>query len=105
MFVENMKLRTVKFYVLMREYKYVFKYFALTYRGFGKMICYFSHPPSFVFPDVCSSCSHVIGEHRYEFWVEGGYQEYRMDCMLCGLGEDSVSVMPTDPKKISAVEY
>ena len=26
-------------------------------------------------------------------------QEYRMDCRLCGTGDDSVSVMPRDPRK------
>ena len=54
---------------------------------------------------MCGSCSHVIGTHRYEFWVEDGYQEYRMDCMLCGMGEDTVCVLPTDRRKISAVEF
>ena len=53
------------------------------------------------FTDVCSVCEHVIAEHRHEFWIENGYQEYRMDCLLCGIGEDSVSIMPRDPRKAS----
>ncbi|TRY78055.1 hypothetical protein TCAL_06486 [Tigriopus californicus] len=39
-------------------------------------------------------CGHVIGEHTSEFWVESGHQEYRMDCHLCGFGEDSISIVP-----------
>ena len=33
--------------------------------------------------------------HSYMYDV----QEYRMDCRLCGTGDDSVSVMPRDPRK------
>ncbi len=50
---------------------------------------------------VCSSCGHKVATHRHEFRVEEDYQEYRMDCGLCGVGEDSMSVMPYDPKKAS----
>jgi hypothetical protein len=39
---------------------------------------------------------------QYEFWLEDGRQEYRMDCLLCGFAEDSLSVMPYDPRKASA---
>jgi len=42
--------------------------------------------------------------HKYQFWVEEGRQEYRMDCLLCGFAEDSVSCMPNDPRKASAME-
>ena len=54
------------------------------------------------FEHVCQKCNHVIAKHVHEFWVEDGYQEYRMECLLCGLGEDSSSVMPRDPRKVSA---
>ncbi len=36
---------------------------------------------------------------QYEFWLEDERQEYRMDCLLCGFAEDSISVMPYDPRK------
>jgi hypothetical protein len=40
--------------------------------------------------------------YQYEFWLEDERQEYRMDCLLCGFAEDSLSVMPYDPRKASA---
>jgi len=52
------------------------------------------------FEHVCMQCSHVA-KHVHEFWVEDGYQEYRMECLLCGQGQDSSSIMPKDPKKMS----
>ena len=54
------------------------------------------------FEHVCMLCNHVVAKHLHEFWVEDGYQEYRMECLLCGLGQDSISVMPRDPRKASA---
>ena len=53
---------------------------------------------------LCVNCGHVVSMHKYEFWVEEGRQEYRMDCLLCGFAEDSVSCMPNDPRKASAME-
>ena len=71
---------------------------------------------------VCTECRHLVSAHKviltsvcwivnkhqlwfqYKFWVEEGRQEYRMNCLLCGVGEDSVSVMPHDPRKASRVE-
>jgi hypothetical protein len=53
---------------------------------------------------ICTSCSHVVCAHKYEFWLEEGRQEYRMDCLLCGFAEDSVSCLPTDPRKAGAME-
>lgn len=50
--------------------------------------------------DVCSSCQHVISTHSYKFWIEGDYQEYEMECALCGTAEDSISILPDDPRKI-----
>ncbi|XP_013411167.1 protein Churchill [Lingula anatina] len=48
---------------------------------------------------VCQECGHIIANHRYSFYVEDDeYQMYEMECLLCGRGEDSRSVMPTDPK-------
>lgn len=51
--------------------------------------------------DVCGTCQHVISTHNYKFWVEGDYQEYEMDCALCGIAEDSISILPDDPRKAS----
>ncbi|XP_019642696.1 PREDICTED: protein Churchill-like [Branchiostoma belcheri] len=48
---------------------------------------------------LCQNCDHVIAEHEYRFCVEEGYQEYQMTCLLCGSGEDSISVLPDDPRK------
>lgn len=53
----------------------------------------------FFVTDECSSCNHVVATHKSHFWIEGGYQEYRMDCGLCGVGEDSISIAPKDPRK------
>ena len=71
---------------------------------------------------VCSQCRHLVCAHKvilasvcwivnnnqlgfqYKFWVEDGRQEYRMNCLLCGVGEDSISVMPHDPRKASHME-
>jgi Churchill protein len=35
---------------------------------------------------------------QYEFEVEGDFQKYSMNCMLCGWGEDERSYMPDDPR-------
>ena len=53
---------------------------------------------------ICGNCGHTVSLHKYQFWVEEGRQEYRMDCLLCGFAEDSVSCMPNDPRKASAME-
>ncbi|ELR25213.1 churchill domain containing 1, putative [Acanthamoeba castellanii str. Neff] len=49
----------------------------------------------------CSECSHKIADHEYTFTIDGEYQEYAMNCVLCGYGEDRVSIMPDDPEKIA----
>jgi len=51
---------------------------------------------------VCIQCNHVVSKHQYEFFLEDGRQEYRMNCLLCGFAEDSISVAPFDPRKASA---
>ena len=55
--------------------------------------------------DVCGTCQHIISIHNYKFWVEGDYQEYEMDCALCGTAEDSISILPDDPRKASLDFY
>jgi len=55
--------------------------------------------------DTCTKCFHVIAKHTHEFWIEDGYQEYRMDCLICGIGEDSISILPRDPRKVSQILF
>uniref|UniRef100_T1JJU4 Protein Churchill n=1 Tax=Strigamia maritima TaxID=126957 RepID=T1JJU4_STRMM len=50
------------------------------------------------FQHKCSNCDHLIANHEYSFKVNGGYQEYEMECLLCGRAEDSISIMPDDPR-------
>uniref|UniRef100_A0A3P8TKL0 Protein Churchill n=1 Tax=Amphiprion percula TaxID=161767 RepID=A0A3P8TKL0_AMPPE len=57
------------------------------------------HSCPFLFPDVCKNCDHVIARHEYTFSVVDEYQEYTMLCMLCGKAEDSISVLPDDPRQ------
>jgi len=57
------------------------------------------------FDHTCTKCGHIIANHTHEFWIEGGYQEYRMECLICGLGEDSISILPKDPRKVSQVFF
>ena len=54
------------------------------------------------FEHACILCNHVVAKHLYEFWIEDGYQEYRMECLLCGQAQDSISLMPKDPRKMAA---
>ncbi|KAM5129828.1 protein Churchill [Mantella aurantiaca] len=53
------------------------------------------------FDHVCKNCHHVIAKHEYTFSVVDEYQEYTMLCMLCGRAEDSVSVLPDDPRQMA----
>jgi len=50
------------------------------------------NPDLVEFKHVCPDCNHCIAEHSHTFWIEGSYQEYRMDCLLCGIGEDSCPI-------------
>ncbi|KAF0289922.1 Protein Churchill [Amphibalanus amphitrite] len=50
------------------------------------------------FSHRCSGCRHVIAIHRHTFAVEDGYQEYAMECSLCGHAQDSHCVLPDDPR-------
>lgn len=57
----------------------------------------------YIMTDICSTCQHKISSHNHKFWVEGDYQEYEMECLLCGTGEDSISILPIDPRKMSGL--
>ncbi|XP_050705270.1 protein Churchill-like [Eriocheir sinensis] len=50
------------------------------------------------FEHVCGECQHVVARHLHVFWVEDGYQNYTMSCMLCGGAEDTRSCLPDDPR-------
>ncbi|XP_072896307.1 protein Churchill [Hemitrygon akajei] len=50
---------------------------------------------------VCQNCHHIIARHEYTFTVVDEYQEYTMLCMLCGKAEDSISVLPDDPRQMA----
>ncbi|KAL5481867.1 hypothetical protein EMCRGX_G022127 [Ephydatia muelleri] len=42
---------------------------------------------------TCQECGHVIATHEYTF------EDYTMDCDLCGHGEIQVSILPDDPRE------
>uniref|UniRef100_K7FTV0 Protein Churchill n=1 Tax=Pelodiscus sinensis TaxID=13735 RepID=K7FTV0_PELSI len=48
---------------------------------------------------VCKNCHHMIARHEYTFSVVDEYQEYTMLCLLCGRAEDSISILPDDPRQ------
>ncbi|XP_028677680.1 protein Churchill [Erpetoichthys calabaricus] len=50
---------------------------------------------------VCKNCHHVIARHEYTFSVVDDYQEYTMLCLLCGKAEDSISILPDDPRQMA----
>lgn len=73
-----------------------------------------------VLSDVCQQCEHVVAKHEYTFSVDEEYQvgdtldytvrwigqtlslvlqEYSMNCLLCGYGEATVSILPEDPRQ------
>jgi len=54
---------------------------------------------------VCGACQHAVSSHSHRFWVDGDYQEYEMECLLCGTAEDSISVLPDDPRKMSGLDF
>lgn len=49
--------------------------------------------------DTCQECGHVVATHEYTFEVDEDFQEYTMDCDLCGHGEIEVSILPDDPRE------
>ncbi|XP_078007658.1 protein Churchill isoform X1 [Phascolarctos cinereus] len=50
---------------------------------------------------VCKNCHHIVARHEYTFSVMDDYQEYTMLCLLCGKAEDSISVLPDDPRQMA----
>ncbi|NXK83920.1 CHUR protein, partial [Amazona guildingii] len=50
---------------------------------------------------LCRHCHHLIARHEYTFSVVDDYQEYTMLCLLCGRAEDSISILPDDPRQMT----
>jgi len=50
------------------------------------------------FKHICPECNHVICDHLYEFSLGEEFQEYSMDCSLCGFGAATRSIDPVDPR-------
>ncbi|XP_065910883.1 protein Churchill-like [Dysidea avara] len=48
---------------------------------------------------VCKECDHIVASHEYTFSVDDGFQEYSMNCTLCGYGSATVSILPDDPRE------
>ncbi|XP_062037335.1 protein Churchill [Lepus europaeus] len=51
--------------------------------------------------DLCKNCHHVIAKHEYTFSIMDEFQEYTMLCMLCGKAEDTISILPDDPRQMT----
>uniref|UniRef100_A0A8C6DQR2 Protein Churchill n=3 Tax=Laurasiatheria TaxID=314145 RepID=A0A8C6DQR2_MOSMO len=52
-------------------------------------------------PDLCKNCHHVIARHEYTFSIMDEFQEYTMLCLLCGKAEDTISILPDDPRQMT----
>lgn len=50
---------------------------------------------------LCKNCHHVIARHEYTFSIMDEFQEYTMLCMLCGKAEDTISILPDDPRQMT----
>jgi RecJ-like exonuclease len=51
------------------------------------------------FTHVCKKCGHEIAKHSYTFSHDGEFQEYSMECLLCGQGGSTHSILPHDPRE------
>uniref|UniRef100_A0A2K5E1K5 Protein Churchill n=1 Tax=Aotus nancymaae TaxID=37293 RepID=A0A2K5E1K5_AOTNA len=51
--------------------------------------------------DLCKNCHHVIARHEYTFSIMDEFQEYTMLCLLCGKAEDTISILPDDPRQMT----
>lgn len=72
------------------------------HRGLGlSQVSVSSHPTVPCLTDLCKNCHHLIARHEYTFSVVDDYQEYTMLCLLCGRAEDSVSILPDDPRQMT----
>ncbi|XP_017816741.1 protein Churchill isoform X2 [Papio anubis] len=50
---------------------------------------------------LCKNCHHVIARHEYTFSIMDEFQEYTMLCLLCGKAEDTISILPDDPRQMT----
>ncbi|XP_036981794.2 protein Churchill isoform X2 [Artibeus jamaicensis] len=51
--------------------------------------------------DLCKNCHHVVARHEYTFSIMDEFQEYTMLCLLCGKAEDTISILPDDPRQMT----
>jgi len=49
---------------------------------------------------ICPSCDHEICVHTYSFKIKGRYQLYKMECDLCGEGEDESLIEPKTTEEL-----
>ncbi|XP_012859113.1 protein Churchill [Echinops telfairi] len=50
---------------------------------------------------LCRNCHHLVARHEYTFSIMDEFQEYTMLCLLCGKAEDTVSILPDDPRQMT----
>ncbi|XP_033612935.1 protein Churchill-like [Fukomys damarensis] len=50
---------------------------------------------------LCKNCHHAVAGHEYTFSTVDEFQEYTMLCLLCGIAEDTVSILPDDPQQMT----
>lgn len=50
---------------------------------------------------LCKNCHHVVARHEYTFSIMDDFQEYTMLCLLCGKAEDTISILPDDPRQMT----
>ncbi|XP_019496877.1 PREDICTED: protein Churchill isoform X1 [Hipposideros armiger] len=50
---------------------------------------------------LCKNCHHVVARHEYTFSIMDEFQEYTMLCLLCGKAEDTISILPDDPRQMA----
>ncbi|XP_021103333.1 protein Churchill isoform X1 [Heterocephalus glaber] len=50
---------------------------------------------------LCKNCHHVVARHEYTFSIMDEFQEYTMLCLLCGKAEDTISILPDDPRQMT----
>eukprot|EP00071_Canis_lupus_P057279 XP_852848.2 LOW QUALITY PROTEIN: protein Churchill [Canis lupus familiaris] len=50
---------------------------------------------------LCKNCHHIIARHEYTFSIMDEFQEYTMLCLLCGKAEDTISILPDDPRQMT----
>jgi ribosomal protein S27AE len=50
------------------------------------------------FKHACCKCGHIVASHRYQFEVDDEFQQFEMECGLCGYAQHEASIEPFDPR-------